>query len=140
MHLKFLMQSLCCEAHVLVCVNELLCCEIWGRERAWIKQSRAPGDAHVPRADDECAPMERIDQGSGLTLQNYTAINCVLSAHPSCVPAFIDEDLLITLTSHTHLTHHTHISHQTRSFSSFKTENNGTEIIGAINKDSIQSS
>lgn len=34
------------------------------------------------------------------SLQNYTAINCVLSAHPSCAAAFIDEDLLIT--------HHTH--------------------------------
>ncbi len=30
------------------------------------------------------------------SLQNYTAINCVLSAHPSCAAAFIDEDLLIT--------------------------------------------
>jgi len=45
-----------------------------------------------------CADGE-IDHWSGLTLQNYTAINCVLSAHPSCAPAFIDEDPLITHTS-----------------------------------------
>lgn len=58
--------------------------------------SVSPGDTHVPCWDDECGPMEQIDQWSGLTLQNYTAINCVLSSHPSCAAAFIDEDLLIT--------------------------------------------
>lgn len=82
---------------VLRFINELHCSEIWAQNPHVDKEvSVSPGDTHVPCWDDECGPMEQIDQWSGLTLQNYTAINCVLSSHPSCAAAFIDEDLLIT--------------------------------------------
>lgn len=106
-------------------------CEIWARERAQIKQSRAPGE-RMSRAG-----MMNVGRWSR-SITDPDSLHKTIQQLIVCCPLIPHVLLRLSMKICWSLTHLT--SHSKRSFSSFRTEYNGTKIICAINKDSVQSS